>query len=80
MPKNTAADKYFANQNPIGQGLHVGNGNKNFFDIVGVVGNVHYAGLDAVPAPTMYVPITQDGKVVDSLGGMSFDLEDNDAR
>src|SRR5262249_13242022 len=51
---------YFPNQDPIGQGLHVGNGNKNFFDIVGVVRNIHYSGLDAVPAPTMYVPITQD--------------------
>jgi putative ABC transport system permease protein len=54
------ADKYFASQDPIGQGLHVGNGNKNFFEVVGVVGNIHYAGLDAVPAPTMYVPIAQD--------------------
>jgi putative ABC transport system permease protein len=54
------ADKHFPNQDPIGQGLHVGNGNKNFFEIVGVVGNVHYSGLDAVPAPTMYVPIAQD--------------------
>ena len=54
------ADKYFPNQDPIGQGLEIGNGIKNFFDIVGVVGNIHYAGLDAVPAPTMYVPIAQD--------------------
>ena len=53
-------DKYFPNQDPIGQGLHIGNGNQKFFDIVGVVGNIHYAGLDAVPAPTMYVPIAQD--------------------
>jgi putative ABC transport system permease protein len=53
-------DKYFPNQDPIGQGVHVGNGNKNFFEIVGVAGNIHYAGLDAVPAPTMYVPLPQD--------------------
>ena len=33
--------KYFPNQDPIGQGLHIGNGNKNFFDIVGVVGDNH---------------------------------------
>jgi putative ABC transport system permease protein len=52
--------KYFPDQDPIGQGLHMGNGNKNFFDIVGVVNSIHYAGLDAVPAPTMYVPIAQD--------------------
>jgi putative ABC transport system permease protein len=53
-------DKYFPNQDPIGQALHIGNGSKNFVDIVGVVGSIHYAGLDAVPAPTMYVPIAQD--------------------
>jgi putative ABC transport system permease protein len=52
--------RYFPNQDPVGQGLHVGNGNKNFFDVVGVVGSIHYAGLDAVPDPTMYVPIAQD--------------------
>ncbi|MGH9411993.1 MAG: ABC transporter permease [Vicinamibacterales bacterium] len=54
------ADQYFPNQDPIGQGLHIGNGNKSFFDVVGVVGNVHYYGLDATSAPTMYVPIAQD--------------------
>ena len=53
-------DKYFPNQDPIGQGLHIGNGHKDFFDIVGVVGDIRYNGLDAVPGPTMYVPIAQD--------------------
>jgi len=54
------ADKFFPKEDPIGQGLHIGNGSKDFFDIVGIVGNIHYAGLDADPAPTMYVPIVQD--------------------
>jgi putative ABC transport system permease protein len=53
-------DKYFPNQDPIGQGIHMGNGHKEFFDVVGVVGNIHYGGLDSVPGPTMYVPIPQD--------------------
>ena len=53
-------DKFFPREDPIGQGLHIGNGNNEFFDIVGVVGNIHYIGLDAVPGPTMYVPISQD--------------------
>jgi putative ABC transport system permease protein len=53
-------DKYFPNEDPIGQGVHMGNGHKEFFEIVGVVGDIHYAGLDAVPAPTMYAPIAQD--------------------
>ena len=54
------ADKFFPKEDAIGQGLHIGNGSKDFFDIVGIVGNIHYAGLDADPAPTMYVPIVQD--------------------
>ncbi|MFI5177103.1 MAG: ABC transporter permease [Vicinamibacterales bacterium] len=51
---------HFPNEDPIGQGLHIGNGTDGFFDIVGVVGNVHYDGLDATAAPTMYVPAAQD--------------------
>ena len=31
-----------------------------FFDIVGVVGNVHYQALDTIAVPTMYVPLQQD--------------------
>jgi putative ABC transport system permease protein len=54
------ADKYFPNENPIGQGLHVGNGNPGYSTVVGVVGSVRYDSLDASPAPTMYVPLTQD--------------------
>src|SRR4029079_17298386 len=54
------ARKEFANENPIGQGLHVGNGVDGFFEIVGVVGAVHYEGLDTIAAPTMYVPMPQD--------------------
>jgi putative ABC transport system permease protein len=54
------ATKHFPNQDPIGQGLHIGNGVDGFFDIVGIVGNVHAQALDAVASPTMYVPIKQD--------------------
>jgi putative ABC transport system permease protein len=54
------ADTYFPGQDPIGQGVHIGNGVKDFFDIVGIVGNIRYSGLDAMPAPTIYVPIAQD--------------------
>jgi putative ABC transport system permease protein len=54
------AKKYFPNENPIGQGLDIGNGVDGYFDVVGVVGDVHYSGLDAAADPTMYVPATQD--------------------
>ena len=54
------AKTLFPNQDPIGQGLKIGNGFDGFFDIVGIVANVHYEGLDTSTAPTMYVPATQD--------------------
>jgi putative ABC transport system permease protein len=52
--------KHFAGEDPIGQGLHIGNGYDGFFDIVGIVGSVHYGGLDSTATPTMYVPMPQD--------------------
>src|SRR5690606_11872762 len=47
-------DRYFPGEDPIGQGLDIGNGTDGFYEIVGVVGDVHYDGLDADPSPTMY--------------------------
>jgi putative ABC transport system permease protein len=54
------AKKHFANEDPIGQGLKIGNGVDDYFNIVGIVGNVHYDSLDATISPTMYVPMAQD--------------------
>ncbi|MGE0453429.1 MAG: ABC transporter permease [Vicinamibacteria bacterium] len=54
------ADRHFPNQDPIGLGLDIGNGTEGFYAIVGVVANVRHDGLDADPAPTMYVPFQQD--------------------
>jgi putative ABC transport system permease protein len=53
-------DRYFPDQDPIGQGLDIGNGTDGFYKIVGVVGNVRQDSLDSNPSPTMYVPHTQD--------------------
>ena len=52
--------RHFPNEDPIGRGLDIGNGSDGFYEIVGVVGNVHHDGLDASPDPTMYVPFKQD--------------------
>jgi putative ABC transport system permease protein len=52
--------KHFPNEDPIGRGIDIGNGTDGFYEIVGVVGNVHYDGLEASPDPTMYVPYRQD--------------------
>ena len=51
---------YFPDEDPIGQGIDIGNGTDGYYRIVGVVGNVHYSGLDVTASPTMYVPFRQD--------------------
>ena len=52
--------RHFPNEDPLGRGIDIGNGTDGFYEIVGVVGDVHYGGLDANPNPTMYVPFKQD--------------------
>ena len=54
------AKRHFANEDPIGRGIDIGNGTDGFYQIVGVVANVHHDGLDTGTAPTMYVPFKQD--------------------
>jgi putative ABC transport system permease protein len=53
-------DRYFPDQDPIGQGVDIGNGTDGFYKIVGVVGSVRHDSLDSKPSPTMYVPYTTD--------------------
>jgi putative ABC transport system permease protein len=53
-------DRHFPDQDPIGQGIDIGNGSEGFAEIVGVVGNVRDASLDANPNPTMYAPFNHD--------------------
>src|SRR5262249_27849317 len=52
--------KYLANEDPLTSAIDIGNGTDGFIEIVGVVGDVHYSGLDATASPPMYVPLTQD--------------------
>lgn len=54
------AQRHFADQDPIGQRIDIGNGTDGSYEIVGVVGTISQDGLDATPTPTMYVPLTQD--------------------
>lgn len=54
------AQRHYPGEDPIGRRLDIGNGTDGA-EIVGIVGSVSYGGLDAVPAPTMYMPVTQDG-------------------
>ncbi|HXW03888.1 MAG TPA: ADOP family duplicated permease [Vicinamibacterales bacterium] len=52
--------RHFPGEDPIGRGIDIGNGTDGFYEIVGVVGDVRYGGLDARANPTMYVPYEQD--------------------
>ncbi len=58
-----AARRYWPNQDPIGQQIHIGarltearSGQKT---IVGIIGDVKYRGLDTTAPPEMYLPHTQ---------------------
>ncbi|MGH9455919.1 MAG: ABC transporter permease, partial [Terriglobia bacterium] len=57
----TLARRYFGNQDPIGQKFkHSGPDLKNpWMDIVGVVGDVKYTGLNGEPEPAYYLPYSQ---------------------
>jgi predicted permease len=60
----TFAERYFPNENPVGKRLKAGRGEKNtnpWMEIVGVVGDIKYTGLDAKPEPAYYLPIAQVG-------------------
>jgi putative ABC transport system permease protein len=57
----TAARKYFPNEDPIGQELWLGVGweEKEFGEVIGVVGDVKYGKVDNQFEPEVYVPYTQ---------------------
>jgi putative ABC transport system permease protein len=54
------ARRHFPDDDPIGRRIDIGNGTDGFYQIVGVVGSVRYAGLGFTPSPTMYVSSKQD--------------------
>jgi len=51
----TLARMYFADVDPIGQQIHIGPDNPTL-QIVGVVGDVRYVGLDRLPGAAVYIP------------------------
>jgi putative ABC transport system permease protein len=57
----TAARRLFPNGDPLAQRVPVGPADPRFGDpeVVGVVGDVRYSGLDAPPDGAVYVPYTQ---------------------
>ena len=59
LVSETLARRYFAGQNPVGQRVRLGGPDP--FRIVGVVGDVRHAGLDAEPQPEIYLAYRQAG-------------------
>ena len=53
------ARKYWPNESPVGKRIAFGRDAKNWWEIVGVVANVRYKGLDAQEKPQLYVPFLQ---------------------
>ena len=60
---NTIAQRYFPNQDPVGQRIKTGGASADnpWETIIGVVGDVKYTGLDSAPDPTLYVPYFAGG-------------------
>ena len=60
---NTMAQRYFPNQDPVGQRIKTGDVSPDtpWETIVGVVSDVKYTGLDSGPEPTLYVPYFERG-------------------
>jgi putative ABC transport system permease protein len=56
----TLAKAFFPNEDPVGKLLRQNRSNP-WMQIVGVVGDVKYEGLDASVIPTLYTPYTQHG-------------------
>jgi predicted permease len=56
------ADRFFPNEDPIGQAVSLGWGEEksgSMREIVGIVGNVHSEALSESPEPTVYAPAIQ---------------------
>jgi len=54
------ATRFFPNQSPLGQRIQIFPFTNKWREIVGVVGDVKLAGMDAEANPTIYVPLSQN--------------------
>jgi putative ABC transport system permease protein len=51
--------RHFGGQNPIGRRIRLGNTERPWFTIVGVIGNVRHSTLTETPQPEVYVALAQ---------------------
>jgi putative ABC transport system permease protein len=54
------AERFWPNQDPVGQHIQLSAETTRWREVVGVVGNEKLSGLDAETGPTIYVPLTQN--------------------
>jgi putative ABC transport system permease protein len=54
------AHRFWPDKDPTGQYIRTGNAGAEIFQVVGVVGNVRYDGIDSPLDPRMYVPFGQE--------------------
>jgi putative ABC transport system permease protein len=54
-----AANRIWPGEDPLGKRVKVGGLDHPWLTVIGVVGDVHHAGLDAAPSMQMYVPHAQ---------------------
>jgi predicted permease len=55
----TLARQYFPHEDPLGKRINPGSDPPDWFEIVGVVGDIKYNGLEAETLPAFYRPIAQ---------------------
>ena len=56
------AEAYFSGEDPIGQRIRMGgNDNNPFISIVGIVSDMRYRSVSAIPRPQIYLPLDQSG-------------------
>ncbi|MPZ19199.1 MAG: FtsX-like permease family protein [Luteitalea sp.] len=70
MINETLARRYFPDQNPLGELVRLGS--ETPFRVVGVVGDVRHAGLDAEPQPEIYLEYRQATGTMPGGPGMVF--------
>jgi predicted permease len=66
------ARRFWPDADPVGQAIAIGRGYSPGFDeapreIVGIAGDVHDEGLNRVPAPALYVPVSQVAEGITAL-------------
>jgi putative ABC transport system permease protein len=53
------ADRYWPRENPVGKRIGFTGADKSFWEVIGVIGNIHHARLDVPTIPEIYISYEQ---------------------